>query len=62
MKLYICLIFLICILYFIIVDVLVPLNNNLIKESYLLLGVLPLKVYKDLTKPEKLKIELHSIE
>jgi group I intron endonuclease len=44
------------------VDVLVPLNNNLIKESYLLLGVLPLKVYKDLTKPEKLKIELHSIE
>ncbi len=64
MKTYICFIFLICIFYFIIVDTLAPLNNNLIKESYLLLGVLPIKVYKDLTRrafAEKFKIELHRV-
>ena len=60
MKIYICFIFLICILYFLIVE---TVNNNLIKEYYSLCcaaaqGVLALKVYKDLTIPENFKIEL----
>ena len=58
MKIYICFIFLICILYFLIVE---TVNNNLIKECYSLLGVLPIKVYKDLTRPENFKIELHKL-
>jgi hypothetical protein len=58
MKIYICFIFLICILYFLIVE---TLNNNLFKEFYSLLGVFPIKVYKDLTRPAKFKIELHKV-
>ena len=58
MKIYICFIFLICILYFLIVE---TVNNNLIKECYSLLEVLPIKVYKDLTRPENFKIELHKL-
>jgi hypothetical protein len=43
------------------VDNLAPLNNNFIKEYYSILGIFPIKVYKDLTRPEKFKTELHRV-
>ena len=36
-------------------------NENVVTEFYLLSGFLPVKVYKDLTSPDKFKIELHRV-
>lgn len=72
MKIYFCVIFILLIyvlLYFLIIETPPTLavlatnvwNENVVTEFYLLSGVLPLKVYKDLKTPDKLKIELHRV-
>ena len=56
-------------LYFLIVDTLpcwlscatLPLSRLGSDESFLLYSFLPVKVYKDLTKPEEFKIEIHKL-
>lgn len=66
MKKYLCIILSICVLlYFIIVEYTHYIYSvNVFENSYVFSGLMPLKIYKDLTTParrEKFKTELHRI-